>query len=90
MLEPFLPGSVVSFQSEADQENLGGNLDAIQYWPATGFPAYYFPAEDQEDYVRPLVAVQFQQPASGVVIGIQCRLWADNVDATLDFQLLVD
>ena len=35
-------------------------LEEIKYYPQTqGFPGYYYPYENQQGYLSPLVAVQF-------------------------------
>jgi sodium/potassium-transporting ATPase subunit beta len=46
-------------ENPADQENVG----RIAYYPRRGFPGYFFPYQDQEGYLSPLVAVHFERPA---------------------------
>ncbi|KAG7173235.1 Sodium/potassium-transporting ATPase subunit beta-2-like [Homarus americanus] len=67
----------VSCQGEnpADQEYIG----PIRYSPWQGFPAYFFPYLHTPGYLPPIVAVQFDQPMSNVLINIECRAWAKNI-----------
>lgn len=45
-------------ENPADVENIG----PIEYYPRQGFPGYYFPYENSEGYLSPLVAVHFTKP----------------------------
>lgn len=45
-------------ENPADKENIG----PVQYYPRQGFPGYFFPYENSEGYLSPLVAVQFTRP----------------------------
>lgn len=45
-------------ENPADQENIG----PIDYYPRQGFPGYYFPYENSEGYLSPLVAIHFTKP----------------------------
>jgi len=58
-------------------------LNEVKYFPATrGYPAKYFPYMNQNDYLNPLVAVQFRPnwpQANGQLIHIECRAWAKNI-----------
>jgi sodium/potassium-transporting ATPase subunit beta len=58
-------------------------LREVKYFPPSrGFPAQYFPYLMQEDYLNPLVAVQFHPrwpQANGQLIHIECRAWAKNI-----------
>lgn len=47
-------------ENPADKENLG----PIKILPSQGFPGYYYPYENNEGYLSPLVAVQFVRPIS--------------------------
>ncbi|XP_071520064.1 sodium/potassium-transporting ATPase subunit beta-like [Panulirus ornatus] len=60
----------------ADRENLG----PLKYSPWTGFPLQYFPYKDYLAYMSPIVAVQLLKPKRGVAIGMECRMWAKNID----------
>lgn len=68
----------------ADKEMLADN-DAITYFPKSqGFPSNYFPYQNQEDYLSPLVAVKFNPGKNkpygvGQLIHIECRAWAHNI-----------
>ena len=60
-------------------------LENIEYYPATrGFSNNYFPYMRQDDYLNPLVAVQFSPRLEGgrgigQLIHIECRAWAQNI-----------
>lgn len=45
-------------ENPADVENVG----PIEYYPRQGFPGYYYPYENSEGYLSPLVAVHFSRP----------------------------
>lgn len=73
-----------------DRENLGG----VAYTPEQGFRTEFFPYTGHQDYMSPLVAVQFRMPIVGIVVGVRCRLFARNLptnaSAEVFFNLLVD
>lgn len=37
-------------------------LGAISYVNGRGFPGYFFPYREQDDYLEPIIAVQFLGP----------------------------
>ena len=45
-------------ENPADIENIG----PVKYYPRRGFPGYYYPFENSEGYLSPLVAVNFERP----------------------------
>jgi hypothetical protein len=45
-------------ENPADLENIG----PIKYYPRRGFPGFYYPYENSEGYLSPLVAVHFERP----------------------------
>lgn len=51
-------------ETVADKELIG----PISYNPRPGFPGYFFPFENAEGYLSPLVAVQFKRPHSMIYI----------------------
>ena len=64
-------------KNENDKEALRGK---IEYFPKSqGFPNYYFPYLDQNDYKSPLVAVQFKGIQKNLLIQIECRAFAKNI-----------
>jgi len=80
-------------ENPADTENIGN----IQYIPSRGFPGYYFPYRNTEGYLSPLLAVWFENPATGVLINIECKAWAHNIAhdraerrGSVHFELMVD
>ncbi|XP_076255063.1 sodium/potassium-transporting ATPase subunit beta-2-like isoform X1 [Rhynchophorus ferrugineus] len=79
----------------ADKEYIG----SITYYPQNfqGFPGYYFPYLNREGYLSPLVAVRFERPVPGIVINVECRVWAKNIKysrtertGSVHFELLID
>uniref|UniRef100_A0A2A4JHJ4 Sodium/potassium-transporting ATPase subunit beta-2 n=1 Tax=Heliothis virescens TaxID=7102 RepID=A0A2A4JHJ4_HELVI len=62
-------------ETPADKENIG----PIRYLPFPGFPGYFYPYENAEGYLSPLVAIHLQRPRTGIVINIECRAWAKNI-----------
>jgi len=93
---PKVPEKVwVSCEGEnpADREYIG----PITMNPHPGFDAYYFPYRNTPGYLNPLVGVVFQKPVSHVLINIECRAWAKNIDhnrskrlGLVHFELLLD
>ncbi|KAF7989745.1 hypothetical protein HCN44_008419 [Aphidius gifuensis] len=80
-------------ENPADQENIG----PIKYMPYQGFPGFYYPYENSEGYLSPLVAVQFERPRTGILINIECKAWAKNIRhnrhekvGSVHFEILVD
>ncbi|XP_014281487.1 sodium/potassium-transporting ATPase subunit beta-2 [Halyomorpha halys] len=80
-------------ESPADVENLG----PVHYLPRQGFPGFYFPYENSEGYLSPLVAVHLQRPKTGILINIECRAWAKNIihnrkerRGSVHFELMID
>ncbi|XP_037032750.1 sodium/potassium-transporting ATPase subunit beta-2-like isoform X4 [Bradysia coprophila] len=59
----------------ADKEFLG----PVNYYPQNGFPTYYFPFNNVDGYLSPIVGVHFARPVRGVVITIICKAWAKNI-----------
>lgn len=45
-------------ENPADMENIG----PLRYIPQRGFLAQYFPFQNQDGYLSPLVAVHFENP----------------------------
>ena len=64
-------------ENPADREALKGK---IKYFPASqGFPTYYFPYLNQDDYKSPLVAVQFNGVEKNRLLHIECRAFAKGI-----------
>lgn len=61
--------------NKLDNENIG----PISYYPTPGFPFFYYPYKNVQDYLSPLVAVQFENPKMNILIGVECRAWAKNI-----------
>lgn len=80
-------------ENPADIENIG----PIQFYPRRGFPGYYYPYENSEGYLSPLVAVHFERPVRGIIINVECKAWAKNIRhdrsdriGSVHFELLID
>lgn len=82
-------------ETPADKEYIGQTT----YYPKTfqGFPGYYFPYLNREGYLSPLVAVRFERPVPGIIINVECRAWAKNIEysradkiGSVHFELLID
>lgn len=80
-------------ENPADIENIG----RVNYYPHPGFPTYYYPFTNVQGYQSPLVAVEFDDVESGVMINIECKAWAKNIvhdrkerRGSVHFELMVD
>lgn len=80
-------------ESPADAEFIG----KVDYRPHPGFPGYFFPYENSEGYLSPLVAIHFQRPKPGILINVECRAWARNIryqqkdkQGSVHFELMID
>ena len=69
----------------------------MTYTPFRGFPAHYFPYNNTQGYLSPIVAVQFDNLEPGKTASIECKLWAKNIVhdhlrrlGSVDFKLLID
>ncbi|KAL2719454.1 sodium/potassium-transporting ATPase subunit beta-2-like [Vespula squamosa] len=79
-----------------DNETIG----ELAYYPQNhGFPGFYYPYENVQGYLSPLVAVHFLRPARNTIINVECRAWAKNIKystrksekkGAVHFELLVD
>ena len=59
----------------ADMENIG----PVTYTPYRGFPGYFYPYRNQRGYLSPIVMVQLNQPEPGVLMNLECTVWAQNI-----------
>jgi sodium/potassium-transporting ATPase subunit beta len=80
-------------ENPADKENIG----QITYFPGPYFKSFYYPYQNAPGYLQPLVAVQFHGPENGVLINIECRAYAKNIEhdrseriGSVHFELLMD
>lgn len=65
---------------DADKEHLH-NTTFVYYPSSGGFPSYYFPYNHTKDeYLSPIIAVHIKNPPGGVMINIECRAWAKNLN----------
>lgn len=80
-------------ENPADIENIG----PITFIPQQGFPGFYYPFDNDEGYLSPLVAVQLLKPRRGILINIECKAWARNIRhdrsdrlGSVHFELMID
>lgn len=81
-------------ENPADAENVG----PIKYIPShRGFPGYFYPYENTEGYLSPLMAIHFERPKTGVLIQVECKAWAKNIKfdrkdrlGSVHFELMID
>jgi len=79
-------------QDDPDKENIG----EVTYTPFRGFPGYFFPYRNQIGFLSPLVMVQLTNPNPGVIMNIQCKAWAKNIQHSANrkgmvhFEFLMD
>ncbi|XP_032668439.1 sodium/potassium-transporting ATPase subunit beta-2-like [Odontomachus brunneus] len=79
-----------------DNENIG----KLNYYPrGHGFPGFYYPYENLPGYLSPVVAVHFLRPTRNLIINVECRAWAKNIQyssyrsekkGAVHFELMVD
>jgi len=62
-------------EDDPDIENIG----PVTYTPFRGFPGYFYPYRNQRGYLSPVVMVQLNNPEPGVLMNIECRAWARNI-----------
>jgi len=62
-------------EDSPDKENIG----PVTYTPFRGFPGFYFPYRNQRAYLSPIVMVQLNSPVPGVIMNIECTVWARNI-----------
>ncbi|KAJ1524229.1 hypothetical protein ONE63_010747 [Megalurothrips usitatus] len=82
-------------ENPADIENVG----PIEFFPERGIPGFYFPYENQDGYLSPVVAIHFVRPNPHVLINIECRAWARNInyrrhntlrEGSVHFEIMID
>ncbi|UYV70204.1 ATP1B1 [Cordylochernes scorpioides] len=80
--------------SEAsDRDNMGD----IEYLPNQSIASYYFPFQNQKNYMSPLVFIHFLSPVKNQIVQVRCRAWAANIQyntkdnlGSTQFSLLID
>jgi len=80
-------------ENPADKENLG----PITYFPTNGVSANYYPYTNQKGYLSPIVFIQLDKPKGGVMIAVECKAYARNIDhdsmerkGLAHFELMID
>lgn len=84
-------------ENPADIENLGNSISYYTVGGEQGFLGNYFPFMNTKGYLQPLVAVQFSSVKPGVLINIECKAWAKNINhdrsdrrGSVHFELMID
>lgn len=93
MQAPFREGHIqitCEGKSSVDKENIG----PIDYYPQ-GIETKYFPFTNQPGYQSPFVMAHFKNPRPGVLIFVECKAWAKNIQhdnsrGKVNFELLID
>jgi len=80
-------------ENPADKENIG----EINYYPDRGVSANYYPYTNKKGYLSPVVFAQLENPKQGVMIAIECKAWAKNIEhdsmerrGLVHFELMID
>jgi len=80
-------------ENPGDKENLG----PITYYPGPGFSASFYPYQNQEGYLSPVVFAKLNRPAQGVMIAIECRAFDQKIlhnsqdgIGLVHFELMID
>eukprot|EP00092_Neocalanus_flemingeri_P006793 GFUD01007336.1.p1 GENE.GFUD01007336.1~~GFUD01007336.1.p1 ORF type:complete len:347 (-),score=67.21 GFUD01007336.1:191-1231(-) len=80
-------------ENPADKENIG----EINYYPDRGVSASFYPYKNQKGYLSPVVFAQLENPRHGVMIAIECKAWAKNIEhdsmerrGLAHFELMID
>lgn len=80
-------------ENPADNENMG----PLIYHPDQGLSKNYYPYMNQKGYVSPAIFVEFANPQKGVMIAIECKAWAENIEhdrmerrGIAHFELMID
>jgi len=78
----------VSCEGKTAEDNQ--KIGPITYYPRRGFPGFYFPCTSEDRCTQPLVAVYFERPTTQTPINVQCKIWAQNLEETINFELLIE
>lgn len=65
-----------------DKDNIG-QVDYYSMYPSRevgGIPTKYFPYRNQQNYLSPLVFAHFKDLKKNVLVNIDCKLYAENID----------
>jgi sodium/potassium-transporting ATPase subunit beta len=65
-----------------DKDNIG-KIKYFSLFPNNeigGLPAKYYPYRNQENYLSPLIFVQFESLTKNALIGVECKAYARNID----------
>lgn len=69
-------------ENVVDKDNIG-EIEYFSLYPSHkigGIPINFYPYENQDFYLSPLVFVQFKNLTRNVLVNVRCKLWGENVD----------
>ena len=69
-------------ENPADQENVG----PVDYLPIRGFPGYFYPYQNSEGYLSPLVAVHFQRPKRKCIVWKNISVISTNIKKKIIYE----
>jgi len=80
-------------ENPADREHLG----PVTYFPTNGVSRHFYPYLNQQGYLSPVVFARLDKPKHGVMIAIECKAWAKNIEhdsqdrrGLVHFELMID
>jgi len=80
-------------ENPADRENIG----KMTYYPTNGVSANFYPYLNQKGYLSPVVFAHLDNPRHGVLISVECKAWAKNIQhdsqerkGLVHFELMID
>jgi len=79
---PNANNSYIPVSCEGENDGDTDNIRSITFTPEYGFPASYFPYENQLNYMPPAVMAQFDVEP-GRAIMIWCKIWVANIQHDL-------
>jgi sodium/potassium-transporting ATPase subunit beta len=71
-------------ENSYDIDNIG-EIEYYSLYPSQeigGIPTKFYPYKKQKNYLSPLVFAHFKSVAKNVLINVECKLWAQNIDNT--------
>lgn len=90
-------GHIIWFSCEGENPADVENMGQLEYYPYPGVADYYFPYKNQRGYLSPAVFVHFTNPKKGVLISIECKAWAKNIEhhtmdkrGSVHFEIMID
>lgn len=69
-------------ENSYDIDNIG-QIEYYSLYPSKeigGIPTKFYPYKKQKNYLSPLVFAHFKSVTKNVLINVECKLWAQNID----------